>query len=58
MIVGLTIAAFVVAVFTFGCCEIRSTKKRDDNLKAEIAKVTKIALERVIRAEADANPQY
>jgi hypothetical protein len=51
MIIGLTLAAFALAVFTFGCCEIRAIKKRDDLLRVEISKVTHIALDRVVREE-------
>ena len=58
MIVGLTFAALAIGVFTFGCCEIRATKKRIDDLRAEISKVTNIALERVVRAESDSQPRY
>ena len=58
MIVGLTVAAFAIAVFTFGCCEIRAIKKRDDALGVEIQKVTHAALDKVVRAETDHQPQY
>lgn len=51
MIVGLTFAAVALAVFTFGCCEIRAIKKRDNSLRVEIEQVTKQALERVVRTE-------
>lgn len=41
---GLVFLAFLLAVFTLGCCEIKTIKKRDDALKVEISMVTSQAL--------------
>lgn len=57
MIVGFTIAAFTLAVFTFGCCEIRTIKKRDDALRAEIARATNQSIQRVVRA-GEPEPEF